>query len=102
MRQLLNFGRKAPLNFSKVDIDDIVRECCELLEYRLKTISLDTDLHLREHYCIDIQALRQIIVNTALNAIQDMPGGGSLSISIRRRRTKIIIEVRDTGTGIDF
>jgi len=101
MRQLLNFGRKAPLNFSRVDIDDIIRECCELLEYRMKNISLTTDLQLRENYCIDVEALRQIIVNTALNAIQAMPEGGSLTISTRRRGPKIIIEVRDTGTGID-
>ncbi|MDD3619913.1 MAG: DUF3365 domain-containing protein [Desulfobulbaceae bacterium] len=101
MRQLLNFGRKAPLNMSKVDIDDIVRECCELLEYRLKNISLSLDLQLRELYCIDVEALRQIIVNTTLNAIQAMPDGGSLTVATGRRGIQIFIEVRDTGTGID-
>ena len=101
MRQLLNFGRKAPLTFSKVDLDGIIRECFELLEYRLKNITLSLDLNLKQNYCIDVEALRQIIVNTALNAIQAMPDGGSLTVSTRRTHTRIIITVQDTGIGID-
>jgi signal transduction histidine kinase len=101
MRQLLNFGRKAPLTFSKVDIDGIIRECFELLEYKLKNITLVLDLNLAENYCIDVEALRQIIVNTALNAIQAMPDGGSLTVSTKRTHTRIMINVEDTGIGID-
>jgi len=101
MRQLLNFGRKAPLTFSKVNVDEIIRECFELLEYRLKDIILNLDLALTENYCIDVEALRQIIVNTALNAIQAMPEGGSLKVSTRRTYTRIVITVQDTGTGIE-
>jgi two-component system NtrC family sensor kinase len=101
MRQLLNFGRKAPLTFSKVDIDGIIRECFELLEYKLKNITLVQDLNLTEIYCIDVEALRQIIVNTALNAIQAMPDGGTLTVSTKRTQTRIIITVQDTGTGIE-
>ena len=101
MRQLLNFGRKAPLAFSKIDIDGIIRECFELLEYRLKNITLRLDLNLNENYCLDVEALRQIIVNTALNAIQAMPDGGSLTVSTTRTHTRILITVQDTGTGID-
>ncbi|MBW2484167.1 MAG: DUF3365 domain-containing protein [Deltaproteobacteria bacterium] len=101
MRQLLNFGRKAPLTFTRVNIDDVIRECFELLEYRLKNISLTLDLHLQENYCMDIEALRQIIINTALNAIHAMPGGGSLKIRTERKLKRVIITVKDTGTGID-
>ena len=101
MRQLLNFGREAPLTFSKVDIDGIIRECFELLEYRLKNITLTLDLNLTEKYCIDVEALRQIIVNTVLNAIQAMPGGGKLAVSTTKTQNRLIIKVKDTGTGID-
>ncbi|MDW7771498.1 MAG: DUF3365 domain-containing protein [Desulfobulbaceae bacterium] len=101
MRQLLNFGRKAPLTYSRVVIDDIIRECYELLAYRLKNINLTLDLQLRDSYCLDVEALRQIIVNTGLNAIQAMPDGGSLTVTTQRAYTRIFIEVRDTGIGID-
>jgi len=103
MRQLLNYGRKGSLTFNKVDIDDIIRECYELLEYRLKNIDLTLNLNLNERYCIDVEALRQIIVNTGLNAIQAMPDGGSLSITTNRTAAsrQILIEIQDTGSGID-
>ena len=101
MRQLLNFGRRAPLTYSKVDIDEIIRECFELLEYRLKNISLELELNLQGTHCIDVEALRQIIVNTALNAIQAMPGGGSIRVSTALTYNWIVITVEDSGTGID-
>ena len=101
MRQLLNFGRKAPLSFSKVDIDEIIRECFELLEYRLKNIHLALHLNLAEKFFIDVEALRQIIVNTALNAIQAMPQGGTLTVRTMRFQNNILITVQDSGTGID-
>ena len=101
MRQLLNFGRKAPLTLSKVDIDEIIRECFELLEYRLKKIALTLDLHLSDCYCIDVEALRQIIVNTGLNAIQAMPDGGTLTVATSRAGGLLSISIKDTGVGID-
>jgi len=101
MRQLLNFGRKATLTYCKVNIDEIIRECFELLEYKLKDIGLTLDLTLTENYSIDVEALRQIMVNTALNAIQAMPGGGSLSVSTKRTHTRVVIAIQDTGSGID-
>ena len=100
MRQLLNFGRKAPLTYSKVDIDEVIRECFELLEYRLKGIDLTLDLNLDRQFCIDVEALRQIIVNTALNAIQAMPEGGSLTLRTKLIYNRIVIVVKDSGTGI--
>jgi two-component system NtrC family sensor kinase len=101
MRQLLNFGRKAPLTFSKVDIDEIIRECFELLEYKLKNIFVKFNLDLKECYCIDIEVLRQIIVNIGLNAIQAMPEGGNLTVTTKRTHARFIIEIQDNGAGID-
>lgn len=101
MRQLLNFGREAPLSYSRVDIDEIIRECFELLEYRLKNIALTLNLQLQESFCLDVEALRQIIVNMALNAIQAMPEGGSLTVTTKRTYTRIVITMEDTGSGIE-
>jgi signal transduction histidine kinase len=101
MRQLLNFGRTAPLSYSKVDIDEVIRECFELMEYKLKDITLTLDLNLHEPYCMDVEALRQIIVNTTLNAIQAMPDGGKLSVESRKTDDGILVKITDTGIGMD-
>ncbi|GAB4345657.1 MAG: hypothetical protein Kow0089_22870 [Desulfobulbaceae bacterium] len=100
MHQLLNFGRKMPLSFNRVDIDGIIRECFELLEYKLKGIDLELDLDIAESFCIDVEALRQIVVNIGLNAIQAMPEGGRLVVRSRHERGTITLAIEDSGTGI--
>ncbi len=64
------------------------------LEYRSagKLRPIDADPHQIEH----------LLVNLILNALEAMePGGGKLSISTSRRRGYAVIEVTDTGKGID-
>ncbi|MBW2466118.1 MAG: histidine kinase, partial [Deltaproteobacteria bacterium] len=63
-------------------------------------IVLTLDLNLAEQFCIDVEALRQIIVNTSLNAIQAMPEGGSLTLRTKLIYNRIVIVVKDSGTGI--
>ncbi len=101
MQQLLHFGRNTPLNLQKHDVDGIIRECFELLGYRLHNIDLVLDLGLRKKYCIDVEALRQTIVNIGLNAIQAMgEEGGALHVRSRARDDRLKISIEDTGPGI--
>ena len=45
--------------------------------------------------------LRQVFLNLLLNAIQAMPGGGTLSVSARMHEAdRVCLEIHDTGTGI--
>ena len=49
----------------------------------------------------DRSMLRQAILNLALNAVQAMPGGGTLSFESRRQPGRMVeLVVRDTGEGI--
>ena len=100
MKQLLNFGRTEPLNLRLVDINQLVRQCIELLQYKLKNIDLSLDVTVSKHYNLDIEALKQIIINIGLNAIQAMPDGGKLSISAFENETSLHLIFKDTGTGI--
>lgn len=101
MHQLLDFGRKTPLDLKQHDVDEIIRECFELLGYRMRNIDLQMDLNLKQSYCIDIEALRQTIVNIGLNAIQAMAEkGGTLYVSSRTSDDHFTISIEDTGPGI--
>ncbi len=100
MRQLLNFGRKEPLRLRKVEIDRIIRECFELLEYRLRNIELDLNLEVARPHCLDVEAIKQIVVNIGLNAIQAMPDGGRLSVHSQEINERIILRFCDSGSGI--
>ncbi len=101
MHQLLNFGRNTPLELKKIDVDQIIRECFDLLGYRLQKIDLHLELSLDEKYCMDIEALRQTIVNIGLNAIQAMgEPGGTLHVRSGSGDNRITIQIEDTGPGI--
>ena len=101
MHQLLNFGRNTPLDLKKIDVDRIIRECFELLGYRMQKIDLQLDLYLKGFYCIDVEALRQTIVNIGLNAIQAMGDkGGTIRVRTGARDNCLKIRIEDTGPGI--
>jgi two-component system NtrC family sensor kinase len=101
VRQLLNFGRREPLRLQPVMVDDLVRECFALLEYGLKNIELMMDLKLERAFNVDVEALKQIIVNIGLNSIQAMPDGGKLTVETLESSSLFIIKFADTGIGMD-
>ena len=101
VRQLLNFGRREPLQLRSVVVDDLIRECFALLEYGLKNIELTLDLHLSCSLNVDVEALKQVIVNIGLNGIQAMPQGGKLMVESRATDSGFLIKFTDTGVGMD-
>jgi len=98
--QLLNFSRKEPLRLRKVDIDGVIRECFELLDYQLKNIDLKLDLNLPAPRLVDAEALKQTLLNIGLNGAQAMPDGGTLSIGSEESDREVVITISDTGEGI--
>lgn len=100
MRQLLNFGRREPLEPRMVDLAQLFNESLELLSFKLQDIKLESDLTVEQTYLLDAEALRQIIINIGLNAIQAMKDGGVLRIGCREQDGNLLLTFEDTGCGI--
>src|SRR5271155_1693191 len=49
---------------------------------------------------VDLDFMKQAILNVVLNGVQAMPQGGTLTISARSEEDQIITEIRDEGAGI--
>jgi len=49
---------------------------------------------------VDVDVMKQALLNVIINGMQAMPNGGTLTISARRYEDSVITEVRDQGVGI--
>jgi PAS domain S-box-containing protein len=49
----------------------------------------------------DPEKLKQVVLNLVMNALESMPGGGTLSVRVACEEGQVLLSVADTGTGID-
>ncbi len=117
-RQLLTFSRKDTAQTSALNLNESIEEMMKLLR-RMLGDGVNVELDLADELSIstgDRQQLSQIVMNLAINARDAMSGEGDLKISTREyenigplaQRFTIpgvercqVIEVTDTGTGMD-
>ncbi len=117
-RQLLTFSRKDTAQTSAVNLNESIEEMMKLLR-RMLGDGVNVELDLAKELSIttgDKQQLSQIVMNLAINARDAMSGEGDLKIATREyenigplaQRFTIpgvercqVIEVSDTGTGMD-
>lgn len=50
---------------------------------------------------LDRQKIQQALINLVRNAIEAMPSGGTLALSARSHDGEVVLEVSDTGCGIE-
>jgi signal transduction histidine kinase len=101
VRQLLNIGRKEPLEIKCGDVDSMIRDCLELTCLGRRTIALELNLGVQKPVWVWMEALRQVMLNLAGNAVQAMgEKGGVLKVSSRVSGSDLVVEVGDSGPGI--
>ena len=101
-----DFAKMPAPRFERVDLNEIIRSVMKLydaqlhaegkprIEPRLDLTGADTKLE------ADGEQLRRALNNLVLNAIDAMPGGGSLCISSAKQDGRIRVSVSDTGQGL--
>ena len=101
VQQLLNVGRKEPLEIKSGDIDQVIEDCLELSCVGRKNIERVLNLQVRQSVITGIEALRQVILNLAGNAVQALgDNGGTIKVSSCLDDNILVIEVIDSGPGI--
>ncbi|MDX2077432.1 MAG: response regulator [bacterium] len=88
-------------NFSPVDLNHLIEQLTTFNRRILDNIQIET--HLSPLPAIDGNRfqLEQIFQNLIVNARDAMPKGGSLTISSYHDATHVIVEIKDTGKGIE-
>ena len=115
--RVLAFSRAGTAERVAVHVEEVVREALDLVAARSPHgVVVETALHAgRAAMQGDPTQVHQLLMNLATNAVQAMPSGGTLRVSLRSARADaarvatigtiaaadyIVLEVADTGTGI--
>ncbi|HEB69000.1 MAG TPA: PAS domain S-box protein [Desulfobulbus sp.] len=102
VRGLLDYSRTSASEQNHVDLAGIVRGVAEVLTLQMKKKGVELSLDLQElpRLSADERKVEQVIMNLALNAIQAVEQGGSISIAVRQHGDMARLEVGDNGPGI--
>lgn len=101
---LLLFARRSTTRFEPVQLNGLVEKTLFLLKHKLDmaqvTLRTELDPAVGEVVC-DAGQVQQTILALAVNAVDAMPGGGTLTIRTRAHDGHVSLEVEDTGVGMD-
>lgn len=103
VRKLLMYGGKMPERRSSVSINTTVRDVLNLFGIQLLRDGIALKLSLSERdpaIVADLGQMRQVVANLVLNAVQAMPGGGTLTIATDFEQGEVSLVVTDTGLGM--
>jgi iron only hydrogenase large subunit-like protein/nitrogen-specific signal transduction histidine kinase len=97
---LLNFARKNQVNHQLVSIKDLIDHSLESLiippRVKINISNLCTNLEAM----LDVEQMMQVLTNLIKNAIDAIPGEGSIDIRLEDTLNDVIMIISDTGTGI--
>lgn len=96
-----------PFNFEKTDIASYFTDCTQECSFELNksniNISLKNNLNQSKYVMIDRERFMRVVINIINNSKKYMGDtkNRSILIDLRENNASIIIEIRDTGCGID-
>ena len=100
---LLDFSRPTSAHPEPTSLNHSLRHVVELAQYQLRKNRVEAVFELAPAEPVvlaDHFQMEQLFLNLVLNAIQAMPGGGTVTLRTRMTDGRVIAEVIDTGVGI--
>lgn len=102
--ELLEFAKPSDLKLEKTDLNAVIAHSLKIVAHDAEAAKVGIVVKVPDSLPkadADADRLSQVLLNLYLNAFQAMPGGGELTVRARAESGAVIIEVLDTGTGID-
>ena len=100
---LLKFARQSTPETQTRDMRSTLESVFRLTEYLIRkgNVTLVPDLPLTAVMAMyDAQQIEQVLINLVTNAVQAMPEGGTLDVSLKETEDNLVITMRDSGEGI--
>jgi len=107
VRRLLDFARQSESARSRASINEVIEDVVALSRHLIHTSGIELKLDLEKNLpwaSVDVNQMKQVLLNLVHNALQAMPDGGEMEISTksaaRNNRDWVNVSVQDTGVGI--
>lgn len=103
VQSLGDFARISSAEKIVSNISEILDRTINLVKYdkRFKNIRLTTDIEDIPPLKINPDKIQQVFLNLTINALDAMPDGGSLNISMKKMDSSVEVAFSDSGGGID-
>jgi signal transduction histidine kinase len=103
VQTLVDFTRPRDLHVEEIDLRQLLEDVAQLAAPDAEQHGVNIERHLPEQNLpvkVDVDLMKQAILNVVINGVQAMPQGGLLTITARRENTVVVAEVQDQGGGI--
>jgi signal transduction histidine kinase len=103
VQTLVDFTRPRDLRLEEVDLRRLMEDVAQLAAPDAEQHGVTIVRHMPEQRLpikVDIDLMKQALLNVVINGVQAMPQGGLLTISSRRENNAVVAEIRDEGAGI--
>src|SRR6266853_1951918 len=103
VKRFLDFTRPPEMHQEETSLKDLLEEVLAVGKPQMDRASVKVEAHFATDVpfvLVDRELLKQALMNLLLNAVEAMPGGGRLTVSLERRGEMAGIEMQDTGRGI--
>ncbi|HTP33096.1 MAG TPA: ATP-binding protein [Candidatus Acidoferrales bacterium] len=103
VRTFLDFSRPVELKLVNIQVHDLVNQIVDLARPQATAGGIQVEVRQEAEGTevrVDLDLMKQAVLNVVVNAMQAMPGGGRLGFESCVKADTAEIRVSDTGTGI--
>jgi len=103
VQTLVDFTRPRDLHLEDIDFRRLLEDVAQLAAPDAEQHGVTIERHMPDHSLpvkVDIDLMKQAMLNVVINGVQSMTGGGLLTISAHQENNMVVAEVQDQGGGI--
>jgi two-component system NtrC family sensor kinase len=104
VKNLLFFARGKQGEYRQADLNEVIDKSIKLVQHKINLYEINLEVQLPQEALLatcDQNQVQQAVLAIIINAIEAMPEGGRLRISLTRDDGKAFIRIADSGIGID-